>query len=358
MPPNRAFSHTGKTGLAWTQGDSEGARAIFGASLGRLQINSTLSDANYIVAALSHPVGLTHVQDGAIGWMIPLANNTGPVTVDFGLGPLALRDRAGRALNPGTLVADRAVRFTYNWNDGYLRLTTARPYTAPDPDPTPELVTTFELSASLTLQEADIDLGEAHEKRFFVISIGAHITSVGTNTATLTISSVTLGGVAATIVEQSNHTGLSSSYAYGALRGAICTVAVPEGATGDLDIELAQTNGTTSTILCYGTIIRSYLASETEYDSASSAASNATSHSDTVTLPDQGFLVQIGMINEPTTAFSAPSGLDTDYDTENKWIFGSLAFGGLASPVTGTVTGGSPTAANRELMIMASWEIP
>lgn len=107
----------------WIAQNDASRNAAFGYNLGRLAINAGSSTANSLVCTLLHPQGFTALQDGAMMWLTPLANNTSAVEIDIeGIGPVALRDGDGVALAADVLVAGRSVLVGYDDDNSYLRI--------------------------------------------------------------------------------------------------------------------------------------------------------------------------------------------------------------------------------------------
>lgn len=192
------------------------------------------------------------------------------------------------------------------------------------PTPSTADLTTYTFSSQ--------SLGDAAGDRHIIV--GVHSRS-GSNH---TVSSVTVQGIAGTIVaQQSNNTSSSST-------AAIAIVAVPTGTTGDVVVTLS-----TGAVRCGVSLWRATgLASTTPVDVDSSTASNPTATLDT----GDGFAV--GVANQFGTITFSWTGLteDLDVQVESNTTFSSAS----ATTTEGTLAiTATPSAAGNAVGVFASW---
>jgi hypothetical protein len=145
------------------------------------------------------------------------------------------------------------------------------------------------------------NLGAAASDRHIIVAIATRKAG-----ATFSVSSVTIGGVAATIVKQQAHTVTNTSIS------AIAIANVPTGATGDVVITFS-----TGVLRCgIGLWRADNLLTATPYDSDSSIASDPTVNLDTPI----GFAIGVGA---PSGAVNAAwTGLTERYDATFDTTFG------------------------------------
>lgn len=112
----RDLTRDGLTANEWINRTDASRNAVFGYVLGRMTISG--GDANAVECSLLHPQGFSALQDGALMWVTPEEDNTGPMTVDIeGIGAVPLRDRSGVEFSGGELVAGRSELIGYKAGD-------------------------------------------------------------------------------------------------------------------------------------------------------------------------------------------------------------------------------------------------
>ena len=139
------------------------------------------------------------------------------------------------------------------------------------------------------------NLGTAADDRHIIVGILSRKAG-----ATTTISSVTVGGVSATIVEQVTNTGTNSDVA------GIAIAAVPTGTTGDVVVTFGAGMVRAAISLYRATGLDSATASQSLNSTASAPAVN-------LDIPVNGFAIGAGITAASSTA--TWSGLTEDYDT-------------------------------------------
>jgi hypothetical protein len=184
--------------------------------------------------------------------------------------------------------------------------------------------------------------GTAASDRYIAIAAGGRI-----GASSLTISSVTIGGVSATIVKQQSSTGTSSG-GTGTTCVGIAIAAVPSGATGDVVVNFSATS-----LRCVCSMWRlANLASATANDSQSSTASPSTAG---VAIPLDG--AAIGMVAggqnaSPTVSWT---NLTEQYDALTEAFCVSSASDLLTTAETRTITGTFSAAIFEPVGVFASW---
>lgn len=177
------------------------------------------------------------------------------------------------------------------------------------------------------------DFGAEDPSRAVVVAI----TALGSTSKT--VSSVTIGGVSATIIRQQSDSDWT---------GAIAAAMVPTGATGDVDITLSG-NASKVTVAVYRII---GLSSVTPKDSDSVAASSGL----TVDTEPQGVLIALYTYSGSFGDTVSWSGASEDYDTFNgesaaRMSGASIATTGAATTVTPTPSGST----TRDVFIVATF---
>ena len=114
----RSISTSGLTAPQWTAQVDGSLNMASRSALGRLIVTSGTGAPNAITATLLFSTGFS-LQDGAMAFLVPVANNTGAATLNIeGAGAVAIRDGDGVALAAGTLVTDRMYLLSYDGKSG------------------------------------------------------------------------------------------------------------------------------------------------------------------------------------------------------------------------------------------------
>lgn len=198
------------------------------------------------------------------------------------------------------------------------------------------LQATNDTSDSTTYTFASQNLGTAATDRVIVVGIGARKAGAAT-----TISSVTIGGVSATIIQVSN-SDTNSDIA------GIAYATVPTGTTGDIVVTFGS-----GMVRCAIQAYRAVgLASTTPYDSGTSTASDPTFNLD---IP-VGFAVATALSNSESSC--TWTGLTEDHDnTLETYVTVTSASDEFVSEETGrTITADFATSGTTPVGVFAAWE--
>jgi hypothetical protein len=185
-------------------------------------------------------------------------------------------------------------------------------------------------------------LGAAAADRYIVVGIGGR-----NGAASLAISSVTIGGVSATVIKQQSSTGTASG-GTGTTSAGLAIAAVPSGTTGDIVVNFSATS-----LRCVCSMWRmTGLVSATANDSQSSTA---TPPSAGVAIPTDG--AAIGMVAggqnaSPTVTWT---NLTEQYDALTEAFCVSSASDALAAAETRTITGTFSAAIFEPVGVFASF---
>lgn len=185
---------------------------------------------------------------------------------------------------------------------------------------------------------SSVNFGTADSNRYIIIGIASR--KSGTTTS---ISSVTIGGVSATITKQQVNNATNTNVS------GIAIANVPTGTSGNIVVTFADTM-----LRCAITVYRTVgLTSKTAYDSDSSTASAPSVSLD---VPTNGFAIGIGLTAASTSA--TWTGLTEDSDaTLESWVTYSSAHRNFESGSTGetmTVTFGNSAEPSA---CFASWQL-
>jgi hypothetical protein len=181
-------------------------------------------------------------------------------------------------------------------------------------------------------------LGDAASDRYIIVSAVARKAG-----ATFTLSSITIGGVSATIVRQVTNTVTNSNAA------AIVIANVPTGTTGDVVV----TWSTTVLRCAIGMWRATGLTSATEHDASTSTAADPTYAID---VPAGGFAIAAGLTAAATTAVwtGLTEKFDSTLETFVTYTGASDEFATTQTNLTVTMDFGS---ANESAGVFASWAV-
>jgi hypothetical protein len=245
------------------------------------------------------------------------------------------QDRA----NSGTVTAGGTPDTTNHPRIIYPSTGLITPLTANVTPPTTSITyvtTVADTSDTTTYTFSSASLGAAHDDRMIIV--GIHSRKAG---AVSSISSVSVGGVSATIVLQNWNTITNSNVA------AIAIAAVPTGTTGDIVVTFADTM-----LRCAVGIWRAFGIELTAYDSDSSDASDPTVNLDV----PAGFVIAVATTNASTS--TTWTGVTENYDTVlETFVSTSGGFVELESLESGrTITADFAAPGTESAGVFASWE--
>jgi hypothetical protein len=188
-------------------------------------------------------------------------------------------------------------------------------------------------------------LGAAAADRYIVVGVASRI-----GAASLTLSSLTVGGVTATIVDQRSATGVASGGTATTL-GALAIAAVPTGTTGNVVVNLSAT-----ALRCVVSMWRfDGLASATAFAAGDSAATAPTINLD---IPANGAAVGIITAGYSGSLTASWTGLTEQYDATTEALAVSSASDAIISAETGrTVTGTFTGTPFEPVGVFASWQM-
>lgn len=185
---------------------------------------------------------------------------------------------------------------------------------------------------------ASQNLGAADSNRYIVVSAVARKAG-----SAFTLSSITVGGVSATIVKQITNTGTNSNTA------ALAIAKVPTGTTGDIVVTWS-----TTVLRCQINVWRVVgIGSVTAYDSDSSTANDPSVNLD---IPGRGFAVGAALTAAATSV--SWTGLVEDSDsTLESFVTQSAASQEFTSSEVGrTLTADFASGESESAGVFASWE--
>lgn len=195
-----------------------------------------------------------------------------------------------------------------------------------------EFLASYADSYADPLTFAATDLGEANDTRRIFVTIGFS----GVGGAELTINSVTIGGVSATIHTQdtNRHSGNSSLWA-----NAIVSAVVPTGTTGDIVIDWSGASNGTVTIGVFRAV--GLVGGIIDADSGHNVGAGS-GHSISVNVPAEGVIISMAggkcAGSATTVTLTSPSPLSYD----NALSDGSILRDQAADPTTnvqGSISG-------------------
>lgn len=185
-------------------------------------------------------------------------------------------------------------------------------------------------------------IGTAASDRYIAVAVAGRIAA-----ASLTISSVTIGGVSATIVKQQSSTGAASGATATTCVG-IAIAAVPTGTTGDVVVTFSATS-----LRCICSMWR--LSNTTSGTANGSQSSTATPPSAGVGITTDGAaigMVAAGFTVTPTVSWT---NLTSQYDASTEALRVSSASDALTTAETRTITGTFSGTVFEPVGVFASW---